>query len=95
MLPIIIPGRFGEACRNANDSPSPPATIWTQLRLLLTGEEQKMYELIRPVVLFGRSPALRARDTGVPERTIYRKAARFATRGMASLFAESWYAVPR
>jgi hypothetical protein len=75
--------------------PIAPSDDWTQLRLLLTGEEQKTYELIRPVVLFGRSPALRARDTGVPERTIYRKAARFATRGMAGLFTESWYVVPR
>jgi len=38
-------------------------------------------------VLFGQSPAERARETGAAERTIRRKADRFDAYGMASLFA--------
>jgi len=71
------------------DSPqhvSPPDD-WHQLQLLAPFPEQRTYELIRPVVLFGLSPAERARQTGAPQRTLYRQAARFATEGMASLFA--------
>lgn len=44
------------------------------------------YELIRPVVLFGRPAPERARETGAPARTIYRQAERFDEHGMASLF---------
>jgi hypothetical protein len=39
------------------------------------------------VVLFGHSPVERARQTGTPERTLYRQAARFEHEGMVSLFA--------
>lgn len=60
---------------------------WRQLDLLVGFPEQRVYELIRPVVLLGHSPAERARQTGAPQRTLYRRAARFATEGMASLFA--------
>ena len=60
---------------------------WRQLDLLVGFPEQRVYELIRPVVLFGHSPAERARQTGAPQRTLYRRAARFATEGMASLFS--------
>jgi putative transposase len=65
-----------------------PTDNWQQLQLLLQWPEQLLYELIRPVVLFGRSPAERAKDTGKPSRTIHRKADRFDAYGMASLFAE-------
>jgi transposase len=65
----------------------PPTDDWEQLQLLTTSAEQRTYELIRPVVLFGQSPAERARETGAPQRTLYRQVARFATDGMASLFA--------
>jgi transposase len=58
------------------------------LRLLCTDPEQEAYALVRPVVLFGRSPAQRAKETGVSERTIRCKAERFDTSGMASLFGE-------
>jgi hypothetical protein len=37
-------------------------------------------------VLFGQPPAARARESGVPERTLRRKAARFDAHGMRSLF---------
>lgn len=60
---------------------------WQQLQLLAPFPEQRAYELLRPVVLFGHSPAARARQTGTPERTLYRQAARFAKEGMTSLFA--------
>jgi hypothetical protein len=55
---------------------------WPQLRLALVWPEQHADELIRPVVLFGRSPAERAQQTGVSERTIYRKRARFESLGI-------------
>ena len=63
----------------------PPTDDWEQLQLLTTSAEQRTYELIRPVVLFGQSPAERARETGAPQRTLYRQVRRFATDGMASL----------
>lgn len=64
-----------------------PTDDWQQLQLLSRFPEQLTYELLRPVVLFGHSPAERARKTGTPERTLYRQAARFEHEGMASLFA--------
>ncbi len=63
-----------------------PTDDWQQLDLLARFAEQHTYELIRPVVLFGHSPAERARLTGAPQRTLYRQAARFEREGMASLF---------
>ena len=63
-----------------------PTDDWDQLRLLVTSPAQELYELIRPVVLFGRTPAEHAQETGEPERTLRRQADRFDTRGMASLF---------
>jgi len=63
-----------------------PTDDWQQLQLLTHFPEQRTYELIRPVVLFGQSPAERARLTLTPERTLYRQVARFETQGMASLF---------
>ena len=66
-----------------------PTNDWQQLQLLSRFPEQLTYELLRPVVLFGHSAAERARQTGAPERTLYRQAARFDTHGMASLFAST------
>jgi hypothetical protein len=65
----------------------PPTDEWDQLRLLVSSPEQATYELLRPIVLFGQPLRERARETGVPERTLRRKAARFAEHGMRSLFA--------
>jgi hypothetical protein len=45
---------------------------WAQLRPLVTSREQEPYELLRPIVLFGQPAAARARETGVPERTLRR-----------------------
>ena len=69
--------------------PVEPTDDWQQLQLLAQFPEQLTYELLRPVVLFGLSPAERARQTGAPQRTLYRQAARFETEGMRSLFAPS------
>ena len=63
-----------------------PTDDWAQLRLLAAWPEQAAYELIRPVVLFGRSPAERAKETGAAERTLYRQADRFDQFGMQGLF---------
>ena len=56
---------------------TPPTEDWQQQQLSLRWPEQVAYELIRPIVLFGRSPAQRARETGRSRRTLHRKAARF------------------
>ena len=50
--------------------------------------EQETYELLRPIVLCGQPASTRARETGVPERRLRRKAAQFAEQGMRSLFPE-------
>lgn len=68
---------------------TPPTEDWQQQQLSLRWPEQVAYELIRPIVLFGRSPAQRARETGRSRRTLHRKAARFDALGMTSLFALS------
>ncbi len=67
-------------------TPIPPTEEWGQLELLVGSTEQRVYELIRPVVLFGRPPAVRARETGAPQRTLYRQADAFDREGLASLF---------
>src|SRR5262245_31205958 len=59
---------------------------WDQLRLLVASPAQETYELLRPIVLFGHSIPARAQQTGVPERTLRRKVARFDAHGMHSLF---------
>jgi len=48
--------------------------------------EQRLYEGIRPITLFGIPPAERAEETGVAESTLRRAAAAFDTHGMISLF---------
>ncbi len=61
---------------------------WHQLALRLRAVGQRAYALIRPVVLFGQSPAERAAETGAAERTLYRQVARFDQLGMAILDAK-------
>jgi putative transposase len=48
--------------------------------------EQRLYEGIRPITLFGVPPAERAQETGVAESTLRRAASAFDTHGMISLF---------
>ncbi len=68
--------------------PTSPTDDWQQLQLLLHWPEQILYELIRPVVLFGRSSQDRAKETERAARTIHRKADRFDAHGMASLLPD-------
>ncbi len=64
-----------------------PTEEWGQLELLLRWHEQREYELIRPIVVFGGSVAERARDTGAAsESTLRRNADHFDEYGMPSLF---------
>jgi putative transposase len=63
-----------------------PTDDWHQLQFQLDWPEQRRYELIRPVVVFGAPPVERAQETGVSARTIYRKVSRFDEAGMQSLF---------
>jgi putative transposase len=63
-----------------------PTDSWQQLELLVEDPEQRAYEVMRTCVLFGQSPAERARQTGVPARSLYRMVERFDQLGMASLF---------
>jgi putative transposase len=64
-----------------------PTDRWEQIELLCGWPEQRDYELIRPLVLFGGSADGRAEETGVAsERTLRRRAARFEAEGMESLF---------
>ena len=58
---------------------------WQQLDLLCAWEEQREYERIRPLVLFGGSLPERAAETGTSERTLYRRVAGFEDDGMESL----------
>jgi putative transposase len=64
-----------------------PTDDWNQLVLLFEWPEQKAYEEIRPLVLFGGSVADRSRETGTPERTMYRKVERFEKDGPRGLFS--------
>jgi hypothetical protein len=66
-----------------------PTDDWEQLQLLTAFPEQRTYELIRPIVLFGQSPSERARQTATPQRTLSRQAAQFEATGILSLFAPS------
>ncbi len=59
---------------------------WELLLPLFEWPEQQAYEELRPLVLFGDSVAERSRETGIPERTMYRRVERFGEEGMLSLF---------
>jgi transposase len=65
-----------------------PTDDWDQLRQLVSSPEQETYELLRPIVLFGQPIPRRAGETGVPERTLRRRVARFEALGMRSLFTD-------
>ncbi len=59
---------------------------WQAIQQYALWPEQKAYELLRPVVLFGETAAERARETGASERTLHHKVDQFDQQGMASLF---------
>src|SRR5258708_16213507 len=60
--------------------------VWHTLRQQCLWPEQRAYELVRPIVLFGDTPAERAEQTGAVERTLRRQADRLEAEGMVSLF---------
>ena len=64
-----------------------PTDDWEQLGLLCLWPEQRAYEEIRPLVLFGLPVPDRAEETGSSQRTLYRRVSRFGSEGMDSLFA--------
>jgi transposase len=64
-----------------------PTDDWEQLELLCACDEQREYERIRPLVLFGAPVSERSVETATSERTLYRKLAAFRDEGMSSLFA--------
>src|SRR3954464_2050967 len=59
-----------------------PTDDWPYLQLQFEWPEQEAYEVVRPVVLFGFTPAERAQQTGLSASTIYRKATRFEQLGI-------------
>lgn len=62
-----------------------PTEEWEQIELLCAWPEQREYELIRPLVLFGG----RAEETSAASKsTLQRKVARFEAEGMVSLTLE-------
>ncbi len=64
-----------------------PTDEWEQIELLCGWPEQRDYELICPLVLFGAPADKRSQETGVSSgRTLRRRAARFDAEGMDSLF---------
>ena len=64
-----------------------PTHEWEQIELLCVWEEQRDYERIRPLVLFGGPVPERSVETGTSERALYRGIAAFREEGMESLFA--------
>jgi putative transposase len=74
----VVPQRRRERRERTHD--------WQQIQQYTLWPEQKVYELLRPVVLFGETAAERAKETGASERTLHFKADQFDHQGMASLF---------
>ncbi|MGI8552158.1 MAG: helix-turn-helix domain-containing protein [Dehalococcoidia bacterium] len=64
---------------------TPMTDAWDALQLHLLWPEQQVYELIRPVVVFGLTPVARAAQTGAAARTIARQADLFEATGFAGL----------
>ncbi len=62
-----------------------PTLTWKQLELRLAWEDQRHYEIIRPVILFGQSAEERAGEIDMPVRTLYRQLQRFQSQGIAGL----------
>ena len=59
---------------------------WELIQQWCRHPEQRLYESIRPITLFGIPPAERAQETGLAESTLRRTADTFDSLGMASLF---------
>ena len=65
-----------------------PTHASDQLRLLLSSPNLELYEFPWPVVYFRQSTRFRARGTGVPERSLRHKVARFAAIEIRRLFEQ-------
>lgn len=65
---------------NTNTTPIATRTLDGALAAFLRAQEGKNR---RPVVLFGQSPAVRARETGTPRSSLYRQAPLFSLDGTA------------
>ena len=76
---------MGERRRRSRVEPTDEPR-WEQLRILCSWPEQRGYEEIRPLTLFGIPVPGRARETGVGERTLYRRLAHFEAEDMESFF---------
>lgn len=59
---------------------------WELIQQWCRFPEQRLYESIRPVTLYGVTPAERAQETGIAQQTLRRAAEAFDAQGMASLF---------
>ncbi len=62
---------------------------WQKIQQYTLWPEQKIYELLRPVVLFNESATERVRETGAVERSVRHKAGQFEEHDMASLFEQA------
>jgi hypothetical protein len=60
---------------------------WEQIELLCAWDEQREYERIRPLVLFGSPVPERSAQTGISERVLYRRIAAFREEGMERIFS--------
>src|SRR2546428_11052773 len=60
---------------------------WASIQQRTLWPEQELYEQIRPLLLFGETAGVRAKETGAAARTLSRKADEFERYGMQSLFA--------
>jgi hypothetical protein len=76
---------MGERRRRSRVEPTAELR-WEQLQILCAWPEQLAYEEILPLTLLGSPVPGRARETGVGERTLYRRLARFEAEGMESFF---------
>jgi putative transposase len=60
---------------------------WASIQQWTLWPEQELYEEIRPIILFHETAGERAKEIGVPQRTLSRKADAFEHDGMQSLFS--------
>lgn len=63
----------------------PASDDWQQLELLFDTPGQRLYEVIRPVLLFGQPVAERAAETITQLRSLQRYLAGFEATGLAGL----------
>jgi transposase len=63
-----------------------PTHDWQQIGQQTLWPEQERYERLRPILLWGKTAAERAQETGDSPRTLYHQAQLFEQEGMASLF---------